>query len=128
MLRIGDSSGGWFSLARLGPMPEDWVRIQVEVGCRWFRGHFETAFLASEIEGLALGLEDLHRDQAGSFEHDAYDGDMHITFAMGKRDDLAISLRLNSQPEFLHELRLFLNVEQSALPDIVNQVRSLNEA
>jgi len=44
---------------------------------------------------------------------------------MGKRGDLAISVRMQNQPSLSHELRLYLNVDQSFLPDLVKQVRSL---
>lgn len=127
MIRIEDGSGTWFSIEAIEHRPEHWILASVSAGTQWFKGGFEAEFHTKEIAAVIHELERLHVELAGGYRFQAYEGTVDMTFAMGKRGDIAVSVRLQYSPDYLHELRIVINIDQSYLPGIIDGFRSLLE-
>lgn len=91
----------------------------------WYRVDFWERFEEGEMEAWAEGLRQLHRDAAGAHVFRARLGWLQATIAMAKKGELHVSLLLQSGPDYLDEVRMFLNLEQSALPSIADEVAEL---
>ena len=128
MVRIEDESGAWFSLEHGGFWMDEMIVLEAQAETNWFKGTVSTAFFPNELEAFVVGLKKLHEDCAGAYRFESTDEKaIELTFAMGKRGDLAITLRLQNRPDFLNELRVTVNVDQSYLPGIIAQTYTLLE-
>lgn len=118
-MRLEDGSGVFFELRRAG----DRVRVSASTG--WCTAAFEERLTDEEIQDLADRLQTLAAEGAGSFTFEAFYNWLRLTFAMAKKDELHVSVTLQSAPDYLNELRLFLNLPQNSLPAIAESVRNL---
>lgn len=123
-MKIQDRSGAWLSLEFDHILLESWVVLRAKAASQWFRGGIQLNLHRGEIEALIQSLGHLQEERAGSYSFDSYEGELQMDFAMGKREDLAISVRLQN-PGLLHELRLYLNVDQTYLPELVQGFRDI---
>lgn len=107
--------------------PDGTRKVQVEIRTAWLFGRLTDRLRKEESENLAESLHALAEAAAGSTTFRAQENWLEATFAMAKKDELHLSLRLQSAPDYLNELRLFLDVPQSRLPEIVDWLRSAPE-
>jgi|GEM_PF-2738725 len=99
--------------------------VEIIAETPWLRAWVISQLSEDEVRDWAYALEQLQIDGFGSHSFHAREGWGELTFVMGKRGHLHLSLRLQSAPDFLDEVRLFMNLEQSELPEIVRQLREL---
>lgn len=115
-LRAGPSR---FALERVG----DAFRVGAETA--WFRASFEEHLDAEEIGAWAAGLRQLHSDQSSAHIFRAHRSWLQVTIAMGKKGELHVSILLQNAPDYLDEVRMFLNLDQRDLPTIADQIADL---
>jgi hypothetical protein len=101
---------------------ETYFRIDetaIEAGTHWLSARVAEPLPAAEIAALARSLRELQREDAGHIVFRSHSGAVELTFVMAKRGELHLSVRLQSAPEYLDEVRLFLNLRRDDLPMIV---------
>jgi hypothetical protein len=102
--------------------------VHVVAQTRWFRVDFHEYFVEGELEEWEAGIRRLHRDMAGSYTFRAMHNWLQVTYAMGKKGELHISILLQNAPDYLNEVRLFLNLDQSYLPEMANRIAEFGKA
>lgn len=100
-------------------------RVSVRARTHWLTARFEETLDEDEATGLAERLSALAEAGAGVAELRPLAGWAELTFVMAKRERLHVSVRLQSAPDYLNEVRLFLDVPQEDLPAIVDALRAL---
>ncbi|RYG22038.1 hypothetical protein EON82_17840 [bacterium] len=95
-----------------------------EVGAStgWCEAKIPLNLSDDELPRLAEGLRKLAQDGHGSFLWTNEGGELRIEIVMAKRGETHWSVRLQSPPDFLHELRLVFVGDQD---DLLNQAVSL---
>lgn len=101
-----------FSLAIEGPT----ARVEARTG--WLSAGFDAPVDEDEPRLWAADLATLLAAGAGAATLRPRHGWMETTFAMAKKDELHVSVHLQNAPDYLHEVRLFLNLRQSELAEI----------
>ncbi|MGV3615108.1 MAG: WapI family immunity protein [Fimbriimonas sp.] len=110
--RIGDAAGDVKAVAR----------------SHWFEVVISERLELGELVSFSQGLRELHAAMAGAYVFRSLTGWLEITFAMAKREELHVSIRLQSAPDYLNEVRLFINLAQSDLPRIADGVEELADS
>jgi len=125
-VRITEASGDfleWEPLRADG----DVLWLSVRGGTRWISLSTEEVIHRSELSGLIKQLQALQTANCGAVIFRAQENWINLTFAMGKREDLAITAVIQSRPDFLHEVRLVLNIPQALLGQIIESFCRLLE-
>ena len=102
----------WIRLSRLAES------VVVEAGGDWFSARTDVPYEPGEMATVAAALSELDAARAGAYRFVPMANWGEIVFAMAKKGELHISVRLQSAPDYLNEVRLFLNLRQDALPSI----------
>ena len=118
-MRLVDGHGSEFSLACSG------TGLALTARTAWFESRLDFPISLAEIEALDRELARLEIDLAGSFTWRAEANVLEMTFVMAKRGDLNLSVRLQSPPDYLQEVRMFLDLKQADLPFIRQGLRTL---
>lgn len=121
-LEYRDGSTGWFTLESLGWEDESMHSVRVQAGTHWFRVDFTESLIFPETDDWAEGLRQMHRDMAGSYVFRSLHGWLQVTYVMGKRGELHVSIQLQNYPDFLNEVRFFLNLDQTYLPKMAAEI------
>jgi hypothetical protein len=114
-----------FTIERIGGADPDALDVKATARSHWFEVVISERLERGELAQLAAGLRDLHTKMAGAYIFRSLTGWIEITFAMAKRGELHVSIRLQSAPDYLNEVRLFINLAQSDLPGIADRVDDL---
>ena len=88
---------------------------RVEARTAWCHAHIDLALGEDELPRLADGIRRLSRDGHGSTLWINGGGEVRIEVVMAKRGETHWSVRLQSPPDFLHELRLVFVGRQDEL-------------
>jgi hypothetical protein len=100
--------------------------LSVRASCGWADASFRSNLGLLELAQLVTGLDALIAADSGAFSWTARENWVALTFVMAKRGELHLSVVLQQPPDYLHELRLFLNLKQSDLGQIRDGFRSLD--
>jgi hypothetical protein len=99
--------------------------LSVGASCGWAQASFRAKLGSVELAELVTGLDALVAADSGAFSWTARENWASLTFVMAKRGELHLSVVLQQPPDYLHELRLFLNLRQVDLGQIRDGFRSL---
>lgn len=112
---ILSSGGAVLELLRNDCPPDGLQRISARMKTAWAEGGLEIAFSDWTRGRWQHSIRKLISAGAGSAVLSTDDGELELTLAMSKREELMITARLQSPPEFLHEMRLVLELAQTDL-------------
>ncbi|CAN5695063.1 hypothetical protein BH11ARM2_BH11ARM2_33460 [soil metagenome] len=101
------------------------TKNRLKAGCAWAWADIAVEMEPDEPAAWAETLARLAEDGAGAVTLRSHSGQLQATFAMAKKSELHVSLVLQNDPDYLNELRLFLNLPQSDLIAIIDAVRSI---
>ena len=99
--------------------------VNVRASCGWAQASFRANIQATELDELLGGLDELIAAESGAYNWTARENWISLTFVMAKRGELHLSVVLQQPPDYLHELRLFLNMRQGDLGQIRDGFRNL---
>lgn len=122
ILEFYDQSTTRFTLESFGWYDSEMLEVGITAKTHWFQVSFGDHLIVGETEEWAAGLRKLHGDMAGSYVFRSMHGWLQITYAMGKKGELHVSIQLQHSPDYLNEVRLFLNLDQSYLPAMADQI------
>jgi len=89
--------------------------LDARMSTDWAEGRLQIAFTAVTRHRWYDAMQRLMIDGAGSAVLTTDDGEMELVLAMSKKDELLITARLQSPPDFMHEMRVVLELAQSDL-------------
>jgi hypothetical protein len=101
------------------------VSVRVTAQTPWLRAELDERLEREELSALAAALRKLHADMAGAHVFQTRQNWLELTIAMAKRGDLHVSIRLQSAPDYLNEVRLFLNLAQGQLPTLAERIEDM---
>ena len=95
---------------------------RAEAATAWCRAAIPLALGPEELPRLAAALRRLAEDGHGSALWTNEGGEVRIEVVMAKRGETHWSVRLQSPPDFLHELRLVFVGRQDELPGLAESL------
>ncbi len=112
-------------LVSQGEAVDGYVEVRAEVRSAWFRVELVDELACDEVADLADALRALHSAGAGAHVFLARENWIELTFAMSKQGQLAVTARLQWEPDYLNEVKLVLHLDQSYVPTIAAELDSL---
>lgn len=115
-----------FRIDRISRAGDD-VRIAARVEGLWFSAAVSILASADELKAAAMALADLESSGAGHYHWQLTEGSLDLMFAMAKKGELHVTVRMRSAPDYLDEVSALFELAQADLPRLRSEIFALAE-
>ena len=110
------------------PSSDGWLICDVSIAAGAWRGSYETWFCTWDFPKFRQQLEALHSTLDGTARFDTLEHQLELEFTVDARGHIEISGSASDRAGDGNDLTFSLELDQSYLPAIINQLRAIEAA